>query len=172
MSDTERRQCAREGCTNTFPAPTGPGRPREFCEDKVCAGIRQRAATARWQQANPEQMKQYRKERNERERTSRDTDTVVYLMRNAEGRCLYISWTFGFASRLASHMTKAPWWADVTRIDIEHYPDADTAKAAELSAIERERPLHNADRALRQMASLLAGLTESEIIELIRGVQS
>jgi predicted GIY-YIG superfamily endonuclease len=56
---------------------------------------------------------------------------------------LYVGITHDPGSRWPKHMRDKPWWAQVTHIDLESFPDRPSVLAAEESAIHDERPLYN-----------------------------
>lgn len=60
-----------------------------------------------------------------------DTDELLYIGSSSKPR-----------NRVSAHRRRE-WWPANPRIEIEEYPDRDTAYAAEQEAIERDRPRHN-----------------------------
>jgi hypothetical protein len=70
------------------------------------------------------------------------TTHYVYELLNREGQHLYIGCSKNIGSRLNQHKQK-PWWSDVTRIEIDQYPTAETGFAAEADLIRECRPTHN-----------------------------
>lgn len=68
---------------------------------------------------------------------------AVYVCRGKSGAVLYVGISVTAAARLAAHSQGSTWFAEVTRIDIEHVPDRDSALSRELELIAALRPLHN-----------------------------
>lgn len=69
--------------------------------------------------------------------------TSLYRFYDASGALLYVGITSRGPERFGAHRRTQPWWCDVTTCRIEHYPDRDSALAAESIAITREHPAHN-----------------------------
>ncbi|MGH9424390.1 MAG: hypothetical protein ACRD3J_30745, partial [Thermoanaerobaculia bacterium] len=46
-------------------------------------------------------------------------------------------------SRLADHRDESHWFAEIARVEIEHFDSREMALAAEREAVIAERPLHN-----------------------------
>ncbi|MCC8956130.1 GIY-YIG nuclease family protein [Bradyrhizobium sp. Pear77] len=67
---------------------------------------------------------------------------VVYRLFNRDGELIYIGMTRSFGSRFEQHITRK-WWTEVARIEIEHHPDAISARRAEGAAILIENPKYN-----------------------------
>ena len=76
-------------------------------------------------------------------------NTSLYRCYAADGTLLYVGISFR-PTRFSQHRRDKDWWSDVSAIDIEHYPDRDSAKAAEDRAILVEQPVHNIVGAARQ----------------------
>src|SRR5687767_1150705 len=68
---------------------------------------------------------------------------VVYRLRDAKGRLLYVGMTSHGFTRWHQHAMTQPWWPDVARIDVEHFPTREDAAQAEENAIRNEAPLYN-----------------------------
>lgn len=64
----------------------------------------------------------------------------VYRMYDSGDRALYIGVGRSPAARIAMHAATKPWFTEVTRIQIDWYPDRVSASAAEGAAIEAEQP--------------------------------
>jgi predicted GIY-YIG superfamily endonuclease len=67
----------------------------------------------------------------------------LYRFYDTRGHLVYVGITNHLGRRLTQHNTTKPWWTDVTRITVEHFTERDTAEAAEIAAIRRERPERN-----------------------------
>ena len=70
---------------------------------------------------------------------------VVYRLRDADGRLLYVGMTSKVMGRMGEHAHDKPWFELVARIDVEHYANGAEAASAEALAIVAEMPVHNAD---------------------------
>jgi predicted GIY-YIG superfamily endonuclease len=68
---------------------------------------------------------------------------VLYRFYGETGKLLYIGLTENPQARFKNHRFTKPWWAEVFRIDIEHFASRDSVVAAERKAIENEWPLYN-----------------------------
>lgn len=67
----------------------------------------------------------------------------LYRYYNSEGDLLYVGMSLSSVVRLAQHQEKAPWFTEITRIDIEHYQSRTECARAERLAIRREQPRYN-----------------------------
>ncbi|MGH9157591.1 MAG: hypothetical protein ACRD1K_17545 [Acidimicrobiales bacterium] len=56
---------------------------------------------------------------------------------------LYIGIGGNPGRRFEQHAADKPWWSEVSRVKIEHFPDRPDALAAELDAIRKESPKCN-----------------------------
>jgi predicted DNA-binding transcriptional regulator AlpA len=74
---------------------------------------------------------------------NQDQITQLYRHYDAHGKLLYVGISLNVMSRRLTHEATSPWFLEVVRIEIEHYPSRDEASRAEKSAIRRERPQHN-----------------------------
>lgn len=68
---------------------------------------------------------------------------ALYRFYDVEGRLLYIGLTADLPTRLNNHRDDKPWWCEVTRVAVEHYPDRAAVIAAERRAIIAEGPRYN-----------------------------
>ena len=69
--------------------------------------------------------------------------TALYRYFDADGRLLYVGIASHFPSRVEQH-ARYDWWEPKSAsMTIEHFPDRETAHAAELVAIRDERPRYN-----------------------------
>ena len=69
--------------------------------------------------------------------------TALYRFYAAGDVRLYIGITDHLRSRFAQHAKTQPWWPEVVRKTVVWYPTRAEAAAAELAAIDREKPVHN-----------------------------
>lgn len=68
---------------------------------------------------------------------------VVYRVWSDEDELLYVGVSMSPTSRIAQHANFQPWWTDVARVTLEHFPTREAAAAAERQAIASENPEHN-----------------------------
>lgn len=68
---------------------------------------------------------------------------MLYRMFSAEDELLYVGLTCNPTRRMENHSSSKPWWSTVARIEMEHFPDRPSVKAAERAAIKSEKPAHN-----------------------------
>lgn len=68
---------------------------------------------------------------------------VLYRFYDVTGSLLYVGITVSLWNRLPNHQATKAWYGDIVTIKVEHFPDRDTARAAETEAIRAERPRHN-----------------------------
>lgn len=78
------------------------------------------------------------------------------------GLLLYVGVSFNAVIRLEQHRKGAPWYFNISRIEVERFPDREACKAAERLAIAREMPLFNfqhakPERRIRRSSMLAAG---------------
>lgn len=66
----------------------------------------------------------------------------VYRLYDAAGSLLYVGLTTNPVDRVPSHRRKS-WGPLIDHYTIERFPDRESAKVAERSAIHREEPIHN-----------------------------
>lgn len=74
--------------------------------------------------------------------------TAVYRLFADDDALLYVGVTNNVVRRRGQHRKDKPWWPQVTRQTVEWHPDRATAEAAETTAIQAERPVHNIRAAL------------------------
>lgn len=72
-----------------------------------------------------------------------DRPTALYRLFSKDGALLYVGVTIDIDQRWASHERSKPWWPQVEERRVEWYANRPLALAAELNAIQTERPLHN-----------------------------
>lgn len=69
---------------------------------------------------------------------------AVYRIFDAAGLLLYVGATSNPVRRFTlNHQYRAPWLYDAARIDLEWWPNLETALAAERAAIKTENPVYN-----------------------------
>lgn len=69
--------------------------------------------------------------------------TQLYRHYDTNGRLLYVGISLNVLNRTAAHESNTPWFLEVVRIEIDHYPSRDEASRAERAAIRREHPKYN-----------------------------
>jgi hypothetical protein len=74
------------------------------------------------------------------------------------GGLLYVGISVNPLVRYGQHRLDKHWWSDVRSITIEHFPDRMAAEAAELDAIEEEKPRYNVMRRPMVMRTFYANL--------------
>lgn len=100
-------------------------------------------------------------------RARRDTaPQALYRFYDAAGRLLYVGITADLPRRLGRHKRDRPWWADVTRVEVAHYPDRENALAAEAEAITDERPLYNVRHNARPALEVEPVEVEAEAVKV------
>jgi hypothetical protein len=72
-----------------------------------------------------------------------NTKTTLYRFYDAEDTLLYVGITSGGPRRWREHEAFPSWWAQVARSTVEHFPDRESAAAAEWAAVLAEGPSHN-----------------------------
>ncbi len=68
---------------------------------------------------------------------------ALYRFYNSADVLLYIGLTVNIGARFSDHRLEKPWWTEISRIALEHFPDRRSVAAAERAAIIAEKPLHN-----------------------------
>jgi hypothetical protein len=71
------------------------------------------------------------------------TAHALYRFYGAEDDLLYVGITVDPGRRWTRHRSDKLWWTEVARIQIDQFPDRPSVLAAELEAIEQERPRYN-----------------------------
>lgn len=66
----------------------------------------------------------------------------LYRHFDREGKLLYVGISFHAFNRLMGHK-QAKWFEQISRVEIENFPDRRSAELAEIKAIREERPIHN-----------------------------
>lgn len=72
-----------------------------------------------------------------------DGRTSLYRYYDENGVLLYVGITGRGLSRNVEHNKSKPWWSNVRRQEVDHYPDRARALAAERAAIRQYRPPYN-----------------------------
>ncbi|MER7361829.1 GIY-YIG nuclease family protein [Nonomuraea wenchangensis] len=67
----------------------------------------------------------------------------VYRAFGPDGALLYVGSTDNRYLRFKSHEKKSAWWGLSASIECEDFPTIDEARAAEMTAIRTEHPMHN-----------------------------
>lgn len=87
--------------------------------------------------------------------------TSLYRFFDKADQLLYIGITNSVPRRFDQHDDDKPWYADVTRVVLEHHPDRQAALAAEKAAIQAEHPkyniVHNHGRTAGKVANISGG---------------
>lgn len=68
---------------------------------------------------------------------------ALYRFYGHDDALLYVGITASLPGRLARHRGDKPWWSEVARISVEHFPDRQSVLRAETGAIRTERPRYN-----------------------------
>jgi excinuclease UvrABC nuclease subunit len=71
--------------------------------------------------------------------------TTVYRLYDREGVLLYVGLSMNVRGRIEKHKRK-PWWPQVMSMETVDYPNRESAKSAERSAIHHENPVYNITR--------------------------
>lgn len=69
--------------------------------------------------------------------------TALYRHYDADGALLYVGVSISAAARTAQHIGGSHWGGEIAKIEVKYFSTREEALAAERSAIETERPLHN-----------------------------
>lgn len=86
--------------------------------------------------------------------------TTLYRCFDDNGDLLYVGISWNAAARLAAHQRGSGWWAEVVRIDLEHFPTRAHAARAETEAIRQEWPAYNRAQAVTEIVEPVAPLGE------------
>jgi hypothetical protein len=70
----------------------------------------------------------------------------LYRHYDSEGNLLYVGISIYAITRLYQHSIASLWFKQITRIEIQHYPDRDSVLKAEREAIVKEKPQYNAPK--------------------------
>jgi excinuclease UvrABC nuclease subunit len=69
--------------------------------------------------------------------------TALYRHFDHEGRLLYVGISLNAVMRTKQHHTNAPWFQEITRIELTWFGSRSSAELAEERAIKTEKPLYN-----------------------------
>ncbi|MDP4501032.1 GIY-YIG nuclease family protein [Nonomuraea turcica] len=69
--------------------------------------------------------------------------TTLYRLYDAADQLLYVGIGGNPGRRFEQHRSGKPWWGKVARVTLEHHPTRESALAAEVVAIQVERPRYN-----------------------------
>lgn len=72
-----------------------------------------------------------------------DKPQVLYRHFNKGGELLYVGISSRVQQRTAEHAKHSNWYKQVSRIELEHFPDRLSVSEAEIRAIAYERPRYN-----------------------------
>lgn len=97
---------------------------------------------------------------------------VLYRHFDAEGRLLYVGASMNVMQRILQHSGSSWWFPDIVRIELEHMPDAATAKLAEIEAILTEKPLYNINHTDRRPSVINREIAETLSIEQIEAAEA
>lgn len=67
----------------------------------------------------------------------------LYRHFDKSGQLLYVGISLNAVIRLSQHRDSSHWYDQIARVDVEPFPSRVSALAAERSAVQKERPLHN-----------------------------
>jgi hypothetical protein len=73
----------------------------------------------------------------------RRSPTTLYRLYDQHEALLYVGVAGNPGRRFEQHAGAKPWWGEVTRADLTHYPDREQALLAERTSIATENPRHN-----------------------------
>jgi len=80
---------------------------------------------------------------------------ALYRFFDTNDVLLYVGLTIDPGARFKKHRYTKQWWRDVDRIEIQHFNDLESLRAAERRAIEDEQPLYNISMSTRQPDDLV-----------------
>ncbi|TXS50159.1 GIY-YIG nuclease family protein [Streptomyces sp. t39] len=86
-------------------------------------------------------------------------ENALYRFYGATGELLYLGVTHDPKQRWAQHRRTQHWWLDVARTEVEWVGDRATAEAAELAALEAEKPRYDRH---------LSGIYRNEVPSTVR----
>lgn len=96
--------------------------------------------------------------------------TALYRHFDADGKLLYVGISLSPTYRLSQHRDASLWFTQIVRVEIAWFDTREGAMAAEQSAIQAEKPLHNVmhARPTKEIRSL--EMAEESAAELTRRV--
>ena len=87
--------------------------------------------------------------------------TQLYRHFGAEDELLYVGISLRSMKRLVEHRQNSDWFDEIIRVDIEHFPDRESAMDAERKAVQEENPRYN--KRLKKPKSLLSEPTNDKL---------
>ena len=69
--------------------------------------------------------------------------TQLYRHFGAEDELLYVGISLRSMKRLVEHRQNSDWFDEILRVEIEHFPDRESAMDAERKAVQEENPKYN-----------------------------
>ena len=69
--------------------------------------------------------------------------TQLYRHFSQDGTLLYVGVSLSAVARLSQHGEQSPWFEEIARVEVDNFPDRETALKAERKAIETENPKYN-----------------------------
>lgn len=97
--------------------------------------------------------------------------TDLYRHFSKSGQLLYVGISECALGRLADHANKT-WAQDIARVDIEKFPDRDSAMVAEQRAIISEMPIHNVRGSTDEYPASTGVTIHPEMLRLRRYLKS
>lgn len=91
--------------------------------------------------------------------------TALYRLLASNGRLLYVGISGNPDFRWGTHSNKQPWWHEVADRKIEWFPDRESAAAAEVKAIQEERPLYNKQHSVQATRVAAEGRTLAQRLD-------
>ena len=98
-----------------------------------------------------------------------DDKTALYRHFDASGKLLYVGISLNAVARLYQHSIGSRWFRDIARIEVEWHASRAAACAAEVAAIQAERPAHNTTHAVGMPEALAALLTANGWTHMVDG---
>jgi hypothetical protein len=90
--------------------------------------------------------------------------TTLYRFYDGNDRLLYVGISGNPARRHHEHSKEKPWWSEVARSTMEHFPTREQAAQAECIAIRSEMPVHNIMHNRSQRPAEHASAARSELL--------
>jgi predicted GIY-YIG superfamily endonuclease len=87
---------------------------------------------------------------------------TLYRHWDAEGNLLYVGVSSRISQRIKEHSKHSKWWLDVASITLEHFETREDVIAAEINAIEKEKPKHNIKHTKKQLKEKKERLVQIE----------
>lgn len=94
-------------------------------------------------------------------RTPEPEPHQLYRHFDAHGSLLYVGISLSALTRLGQHRANSHWFSQICTIQVEHFPDFESARTAELNAIRSETPLYNVEgRAMTRAVDMGIGMMQ------------